>query len=244
MPQDRTWQPTRSQQTRCKTFSNSTHGSDPNWVWNTVECKYAMEALLKGVFQKKATEQPRHLNRNKTRKIHCNTLRYFLLRGFIKHLPWFRCSGKGEHLNLATRQNPAANPLTTNVLQEFQQLCPWFRSLAGLECRGMQMCLGGTSGRGIHQTRSRTAQASEPKQKPRNSPQFIETLSITRFQQASPLVQMQWKMGASEPCRKAESGSQPTHNKRIARLSTTVPVVQIPTGFGTPQNANIHWKHF
>ena len=32
---------------------------------------------------------------------------------------------------------------------------------------------------------------------------------------------------ASEPCSKAESGSQPTHNKRIAGLSVTVPVVQM-----------------
>ena len=244
MPQDRIRQPNRSQQTHCKTFNNCTRGSDPNWVWNTAECKYAMEALLKGVFQKEATEQPRHLNRNKTRKIHCNTLRYFLLRGFIKHLPWFRCSGKGEHLNLAERQNPAANHLTTNALQDFQRLYPWFRSQHGLERSRIQMCPGGAYGKCIHERASRTEHASELKQKPRNSPQFIETLSIARFQQASPLVQMQWKREAPEPCRKAESGSQPTHNKYIARFSTTEPVVQILGGAGTPQNANIHWKHF
>ncbi len=240
------------------------------------------------------------LNRSKTRKIRCNTLRYFPLQGFNKHLPWFRCGGKGEHLNLSTRQNPAANSLTTNALQDFQQLRPRFRSQAGLECRGMQMYPGGTSGRGIHQTRSRTAHASEPERNSKNPLQLIEKLSITRFQQASSLVQMQWKRGASEPyrktesgsqlthnkrvarfqqlhpwfrslagmehrrtqmrpggvsgrgihqtrnrtahasepCHKAESGSQPTHSKRVARISATTPVVQIPTGSGTPQNTN------
>ena len=185
-----------------------------------------------------------HLNRSKTPKIHCNALRNFSLHGLSKHSPWFRCSGKGWHLNLATRQNPAVNPLTANVLQEFLQLRPWFRSLAGLECRGMQMCPGGVSGRAIHQTRSRTAHASEPELNPRNSLQHIETLSIVRLHQASPLVQMQRKRGASEPCRKAESGSQSTHNKRVARISATTPVVQIPTGFGTPQNTNTPRGHF
>ena len=51
-------------------------------------------------------------------------------------------------------------------------------------------------------------------------------------------------MEASEPCRKAESGSQTTHSKRIARLSATTPEVQIPDGFGTPRNANVPWRHF
>ena len=165
----------------CKTFSNCTHGSDPRRVWNTAEYKCAQEALLKGVFPKGATEQPKHLNRNKTRKIHCNSLRYFLLRDFSKHLHRFRCSGKGEHLNLASRQNPAVNPFTTNALQDFRQLYPRFRSQAGLECRGMQTCPGGASGWGIRQTRSRVAQASEPELNPRNSPQFIDRLSVVRF---------------------------------------------------------------
>ena len=86
--------------------------------------------------------------------------------------------------------------------------------------------------------------ASEPEQNPRNSLQHIETLSIVRLHQASPLVQMQWKRGASEPCRKAESGSQTTHSKRIARLSATAPVVQIPGGSGMPRNANVPWRCF
>ena len=115
----------------------------------------------------------------------------------------------------------------SNALQDFQRLHPWFRSQSVLEHRRMQMHSGGASDRGLHQTRSRTAQASEPQQNPKNSLQFTETLPITRFQQASPLVQMQWKRGASEPCRKAESGSQPTHSKRITRLSATAPVVQM-----------------
>ena len=270
-------------------------------------------------------------------------MRDFLLQSFGKHLPWFRCGGKGEHLNLASRQNPALNQLTTNVLQDFQRLHPWFRSLAGLECRGMQMYPGGTSGRGIHQTRNRTAYASEPKPNskkplqhidrifiarfqqasppvqmqrkkkylnltarqnpalnqlttnalqdfqqlhpwfrsltglehhrtqirprgtsgrgihqtrnrtahasepelnPRNSLQHIEKLSIAEFHQASSLVQMQRKRVASEPCHKAESSSQLTHSKRVARFSATAPVVQIPTGSGMPRNANVPWRHF
>ena len=55
---------------------------------------------------------------------------------------------------------------------------------------------------------------------------------------------MQRKRGVSEPCGKAESGSQTAYNKRIAGLSVTVPMVQIPTCFGTPQNANAPWRHF
>ena len=171
-------------------------------------------------------------------------MRNFPLQSFSKNLTWFRCSGKGEHLNLATRQNPTPNLLTTNALQDFQQLNSRFRSLAGLECRGMQMYPGGNSGRGIHQTRNRTAHASEPEQNSKNPLQFIEKFSITRIQQASPLVQMQWKRRASEPYRKAESGSQPTRNKCVARSSTTTPMVQIPGGFGTPQIANTLWRHF
>ena len=74
------------------------------------------------------TRKFRHLNRNKTRKIYRNSLRNFPLYGFSKHLHRFRCSGEGEHLNPAERQNPATNPLTTNALQDFRRLCPWFRS--------------------------------------------------------------------------------------------------------------------
>ena len=185
-----------------------------------------------------------HLNRNKTQEIHYNSLKHFLLRGFSKHIHRFRCSGKKGHLNHAERQNPAAKPLTANALQEVQQLCPWFRSLAGLEGSRMQMCPGGAYGKCIHERASRTAQASEPEQSPRNSPQFIETIPIAKFQQETLLVQMQRKMGASEPCHKIESGSQPTNNKHIAELSVTVPEVQIPGGFGTPQNANTPWRHF
>ena len=78
----------------------------------------------------------------------------------------------------------------------------------------------------------------------KNPLQHIEKLPIARFQQAHSQVRMQWKRRASEPYRKAESGSQPTHNKRIARLSTTTPEVQIPTWVGTQQNANAHWRCF
>ena len=132
------------------------------------------------------TQKFRHLNRDKTQKIHCNTLRNFPLQSFSKNLPWFRCSRKGEHPNRAERQNPAANSLTTNVLQEFLQLRLWFRSQVGLECRGMQTCLGGASGWGIHQTRNRTAHVSEPRQNSKNSLQLIEKLSVTRFSTSIP----------------------------------------------------------
>ena len=325
----------------CRIFGNCAQGSDPNLFWNAADCIYAQEALLARGSTKRATALPKHLNRNKTRKIHCNLLRDFLLCSFNKHLHWFRCSGKGEHLNLAARQNTAAKPLTTNVLQNFQQqrpwfrsqvgfecrgmqmysggtsergisercnrtaqaseptrkihcnllrdfllcgfnkhlrwfrcsgkgeylnpvlrqnpavkplttsalqdfrrLCPWFRSQTGLEHRGMQMRPGGVSGKGVHQPRNRTAQASEPEKNPKNSLQLIERLSVVRFRQASPLVQMQRKSGVSEPCSKAESGSQSIHNKRIAGLSATVSMVQIPDGFGTPRNANAPWRCF
>ena len=125
MQKGRIRQPNLSQQTRCKTFSDCPRGSDPCRGWNAAECKYALEALLKGVSTKRAAEWPLHLNH-------------------------------------ATRQNPAAKPLTTNALQDFQQLYPWFRSQLGLEHRRMQIRHGGTSERGIPERSNRTAQASEP----------------------------------------------------------------------------------
>ena len=137
------------------------------------------------------TQKFRHLNRSRTQKIYRNSLRNFPLQSFSKNLPWFRCSRKWEHLNLATRQNLAFNSLTTSILQDFQQLHPWFRSLVELECRGMQMRTGNTSGRGIHQTRNRTAHASEPERNSKNPLQHIDRIFIARFQQASPPVQMQ-----------------------------------------------------
>ncbi len=179
-----------------------------------------------------------HLNRKITQINRCNLLRNFSLQGFNKHIYWFRCSVKGEHPNPASRQNPVFNPLITNALQDFRQLCPWFRCQPGLERRRMQMRPRGVSGRGLHQTRSRTAHASEPESNSNKPLQLIEKLFVAGFQQAHLLVQMQRKRRASEPCIKAESGIQPTHNKRVARLSATVPVVQMPTGLGTPQNAN------
>ena len=244
MPQDRIRQSTHSQQTHCGTFSNYARGSDPWRGRNAAECKCALEVLLARASTKHATEQHMHLNPNKTQKISRNTLRDFLLQSFSKNLPWFRCSGKGEHLNLATRQNPAVNPLTANALQDFQQLYSRFRSQLSWEHRRMQIRSGGTSERGIPERSNRTALASELKQNLRNSLQFIEILPIARLHQASPLVQMQWKREASEPCHKTESGSQPSHNKRVVRLSATAPVVQILGGVGTPQIANTLWRHF
>ena len=223
MQKGRIRQPTHSQQTHCKIFNNCARGSDSNMGWNAAECKYALEALLAGVSTKRATEQHRHLNRSKTQEIRCNTLRNFPLQGLNKHIHRFRCSGKEEHLNLATRQNPTPNSLTTNALQDFQQLNSRFRSLAGLEHRRMQMRLGGTSGRGIHQTRNRTAQASEPEQNSKNPLQHIERLSVSQFQQARPLVQMRQKRGASEPCRKAESAANPLATNALQDLQQLHP---------------------
>ena len=216
----------------------------PGRGWNAADCKCAPGVLLAGVSTKHATEQSRHLNRNQTQTNCRNTLRNFPLHGFNEHLHRFRCSGKGKHLNLAQTHNSEANQLTANALQDFRKLHPRFRCQTGLEQHRMQIHSGGASGWGIRQTRSRTAHASEPEQNSKNLPQFIEKLFIAWFWQASPLVQMQRKRGVSEPCSKAGSGGQAAHNKRVARLSATVPVVQIPDGFGTPQNANVHWKHF
>ena len=106
------------------------------------------------------------------------------------------------------------------------------------------MYSGGTSERGISERCNRTAHAFEPEQNPKNSLQLIERLSVVWFQQASPPVQMQRKMEASEPYSKAGSGGQVAHNKRVARISATTPVVQIPDGLGTPRNANALWRHF
>ena len=114
------------------------------------------------------TQKFKHLNRDRIRKIHCNLLKNFPLQGFNKHPRRFRCSGKGEYLNLAARQDQAAKPLTTNVLQEFQQLCPWFRSQTGLEHHRMQIRHGSTSERGIPERCNRTAHASEPEQNTKN----------------------------------------------------------------------------
>ena len=191
MQKGRIRQPTHSQQTCCKNFCNYACGSDPWRGRNAAECKCALEALLAGVSTKHATEQHMHLNQKETRKIHYNTLIEFSLHGFNKHLHRFRCSGKGKHLNPAARQNQALNQLTTNALQDFQQLHPRFRSQPGWEHRRMQMCLGGTSGRGIHQTRNRTAHASEPEQNPKKPLQHIDKLFIARFKQAHSQVQMQ-----------------------------------------------------
>ena len=166
------------------------------------------------------------------------------LQDFQQRYPRFRCSGKGKHLNLAQTHNSEANQLTANALQDFQRLYPWFRSMAGLECRRLQMCPGGASGWGIRQTRNRTAHASEPRQNTKDSLQFIEKLSITRIQQAHSLVQMQRQREASEPCSKAEPYSQNTHNKHIARFSATAPEVQIPGRAGMPRNANVPWRCF
>ena len=145
------------------------------------------EGVSGKVSTKRATEQHMHLNRNQTQRNRnqtqrnrLNTLINFSLHGLNKHLPWFRCSGKGEYLNPAARQNPTFNSLTTNALQDFRKLYLWFRSQPGLEHRRTQMRPEGTSGRSIHQTRNRTAQASEPKPNSKKPPQHIDKLFVAR----------------------------------------------------------------
>ncbi len=222
-------QPTLSQQTHCRVFGNCARGSDPKWVWNATDRKCAPEVLLAGVSTKRVAEWPGHLNRKETQETHCNSLNNFLLQGFDKHIHWFRCSGKGEHLNLETMLNPTLNQLTTNALQDFQQPCPRFRSQAGMECHRPQMCPRDASGRGIHQTRSRVARASEPERNTRNPPQHIEKLYIAGFQQESPLVQMRRKREASEPyiiAEKAECGKQRAVKYRIYEEAGTSPSIR------------------
>ena len=155
-----------------------------------------------------------------------------------------RAAEQPMHLNRKETQTNRRNTLRNFSLHGFSKHLHWFRCQPGLEHRRTQMRPEGTSDRGIHQTRSRTPHASEPEQNSKNQPQFIEKLFIAGFQQASPPVQMQRKRGASEPCGKAESGSQSAHNKHIAGLSATVPVVQIPAGSGKPQYVNVTWRYF
>ena len=130
MQKGRIRQPTHSQQTHCKIFNDCTRGSDPWRGWNTAERKCALKVLLAGTYTKGATEQPMHLNRNKTQEIHRNTLRNFPLQGFNKHLPWFRCSGKGEHLNRDKTQKIHRNSFRNFPLRGFNKHLPWFRCRA------------------------------------------------------------------------------------------------------------------
>ena len=184
----------------CRTFSNCTRGSDPRRGWKATDCKCAPEVLLAGGSTKRAAKQPGASEPERNSKNHCNILKNFPLYGSNKKFPWFRCSGKGEHLNHASRQNQAVNPLTTNALQDFQQLRPRFRSQTGLEGNRLQMCPGGASGWGTPERANRTAQASEPERNSKKSLQHIEKLSIARLQQTHPLVQMRRQREASAPC--------------------------------------------
>ena len=180
------------------------------------------------------TQKFKHLNRDRIRKIHCNLLKNFPLQGFNKHPRRFRCSGKGEYLNLAARQDQAAKPLTTNVLQEFQQLCPWFRSQTGLEHHRMQIRHGSTSERGIPERCNRTAHASEPEQNTKNHCNSLRYFLLRDFSK-----HLHWFR-----CSGKGSGSQTAHNKYIAEFSATVSEVQIPAGFGMSQIAYMPRRHF
>ena len=62
MQKGRIRQSTNSQQTRCKTFSDCTRGSDPNMGWNAAECKCALEVLMASASTKGLAEQNMHLN--------------------------------------------------------------------------------------------------------------------------------------------------------------------------------------
>ena len=130
--------------------------------------QYMRQAARSRIYAEIEASEPERNSKN-----HCNTLRNFLLQGFNKHIPWFRCSGKGKHLNHASRLNQTANSLTTNALQDFRQLYPRFRSQTGLEGHRLQMCPGGTSEKGIPERTNRIAHASEPERNTRNPPQHI-----------------------------------------------------------------------
>ena len=124
-----------------------------------------------------------------------------------------RCVGRKEHLYLQIEYGQATECCSAEALQYMRQAK---RSRIYVEI-----------------------QASEPERNSNKPPQHIEKFSITRIQQAHSLVQMQRQREASEPCIKAKSNRQPTHNKRIARLSATAPEVQIPSRAGMPRNANV-----
>ena len=200
--------------------------------------------LLAGVSTKRVAEQHRHLNRKETQTNRRNILRNFPLHGFNKHIPWFRCSGKGEYLNPAQTHNSEANQLTANALQDFQQLCPWFRSQTGLEYRGMQIRLGGTSGRGIHQTRNRTAQASEPKPNSKTHCNTLRDFSLHRFRKHISWFRCGGKVEHLNPAARQNPAAKPLTTNALQDFQQLHPRFRSQAGAGMPQIANVPRRCF
>ena len=100
----------------------------------------------------------------------------------------------------------------------------------GMKCRRVQTCLAGISGKGLPEGYSKPPNASEPERKPRIPLQLIEIPSIAEIHQETLCVQMHRKTIASEPRQNANSSTQPTHIKRIARFSAAIPEVQMLNG--------------
>ena len=145
------------------------------------------------------TQKFKHLNLNlnlnpkETQEAHCNSLNNFLLQGFDKHIHWFRCSEKREHLNSAKMQIQAPNTLITSVLQEFQQQYPRFRCSVGRKHRRVQTRPAGTSGKGLTERHHKPPHASEPEPKPQKPLQRTEQLLVAEIHQELHSVQMQRK---------------------------------------------------
>ena len=72
----------------------------------------------------KGSKHHMHLNLNKNRKYHHNSLSNFQLQRFAKKSTAFRCTGKQQHLNFDKMRIQAPSMLTSSVLKEFQQQYP------------------------------------------------------------------------------------------------------------------------
>ena len=143
-------------------FSVNTQGSDAQWEGKAAECKPAPESLPERVSPKGTTKRHMHLNLNKNRKKHHNSLNNFQLHEHPKHLSAFRCSEKQEHLNSAKMRIQAPNTLTASALQEFQQQYPRFRCSGEMKHARMQTRPAGTSGKGPTERHCKPPDASEP----------------------------------------------------------------------------------
>ena len=122
------------------------------------------------------------------------------------------------------------NILIASVLQEFQQQYTRFRCSVGRKQRRVQTCPGGISGKGLTERQCKTPHASEPEPKPQKPPQPTEHLTLTGIRQETLRVQMHRKTTASELRKNADSSAQYAHSKRIARISTAIPEVQMLSG--------------
>ena len=122
-----------------------------------------------------------HLNLNKNRKYHHNSLSNFQLQRFTKKSTAFRCTGKQQHLNFDKMRIQAPNTLTSSVLQEFQQQYPRFRCSVGMKHVRMQTRPAGTSGKGLTERHHKTPQASEPEQNRKSHYNSLNNFQLQRF---------------------------------------------------------------